>query len=115
MIARIWRGFATAGNAARYEDFVTTKVFPELRALPGHRSAFLLRRDLPEEAEFLAVTLWESRASIEAFAGRDIDVAVVEPEAQAALSRFDDFVRHYEVAFAAEQDACADVKGGKRP
>jgi len=41
----------------------------------------------------------ESLKSIQNFAGEDIDKAVVEPEAQAALVEFDDFARHYEVAF----------------
>ncbi len=47
----------------------------------------------------MAMTLWESRASIEAFAGRDIRRAHIEPEGRAALSSFDDFAEHYDVAF----------------
>ena len=39
------------------------------------------------------------RVFSEAFAGENIDVAIVEPEGRAALSEFDDFARHYEVAF----------------
>ena len=70
-------------------------------ASPGHRGAYLLRRDVDGGAEFLAVTLWESRQSIAAFAGNDIDKAVVEPEARALLCHFDDFATHYEVVPAA--------------
>jgi hypothetical protein len=41
--------------------------------------------------------LWESMDAIRAFAGPRPDVAVVEPEARAVLSRYDREVRHYEV------------------
>jgi heme-degrading monooxygenase HmoA len=101
MIARMWRGQAKAANAEAYERFVTTKVFTELPAIPGHRGAYLLKRVLDSgEVEFIAVTLWDSLASIRGFAGEAIDRAVVEPEARAVLSSFDDFVRHFELAHA---------------
>jgi hypothetical protein len=45
------------------------------------------------------LTLWDSRQAIEAFAGQDIDKAIVESEGRAVLAEFDDFARHYEVAF----------------
>lgn len=102
MIVRMWRGQAKAENAGAYEHFVTTKVFAELPAIAGHRGAYLLKRALESgEVEFVAVTLWESLASIRGFAGDAIDRAVVEPEARAVLSNFDDFVRHFELAHAA--------------
>ena len=37
------------------------------------------------------------------FAGADADEAVVEPEAQAALSGFDELVTHFEVVHGIEQ------------
>src|SRR6266446_8123316 len=99
MIARIWRGrTATTANAEAYFQHVTGTVFPALKELAGHRGAWLLRREVDGQTEFLAVTLWESRQAIEAFAGRDIGKAVVEPEARAVLAEFDDFASHYEVA-----------------
>jgi hypothetical protein len=36
-------------------------------------------------------------AAIERFAGADVTAAVVEPEAQALLTRFDSRVEHFEV------------------
>lgn len=101
MIVRMWRGQAKAANADAYERFVTTKVFAGLPAIAGHRGAYLLKRPAGDEVEFIAVTLWESLASIRGFAGEKIDRAVVEPEARAVLSRFDDVVRHFELAHAA--------------
>jgi heme-degrading monooxygenase HmoA len=100
MIARLWRGrAATSANADAYFRHATGTVFPSLKELSGHRGAWLLRREVDERTEFLAVTLWQSRQAIEAFAGHDIDQAIVEPEARAVLADFDDFAHHYEVAF----------------
>jgi heme-degrading monooxygenase HmoA len=103
MIVRMWRGQARAENADAYERFVTTKVFAALPAIAGHRGAYLLKRRIGNggEVEFIAVTLWDSLAAIRGFAGEAIDRAVVEPEARAVLSSFDDVVRHFELAHAA--------------
>ena len=101
MIARIWRGQATSANADAYYHHVTTTVFPALTSIPGYRGAYLLRRETDGQVEFLAVTLWESLEAVRAFAGEDAEVAVVEPEARAVLSDFDEFVRHYELAWGA--------------
>ncbi|WP_024512586.1 antibiotic biosynthesis monooxygenase [Bradyrhizobium sp. ARR65] len=97
MIARIWRGETTAENAPRYQDHATHRVFPSLASLPGHRGAYLLKRTARDDVEFLAVTLWDSIEALKAFAGAAPEAAVVEPEARAMLSRFDEFVRHYDV------------------
>jgi hypothetical protein len=102
MIVRIWRGQAPLGaKADAYHAHVTGTVFSQLKALAGHRDAWLLRREVNGEVEFLAMTFWESLDSIRSFAGEDIGSAIVEPEARAVLSDFDDFARHYEVVFKA--------------
>jgi heme-degrading monooxygenase HmoA len=100
MIARTWRGKATAAKAADYQHHFTTHVAVHLKELAGHRGAYLLRREDNGEVEFLAVTLWDSLESIRAFAGQNPDVAIVEPEGRAALSSFDDFARHYDIAYS---------------
>ena len=99
MIARTWRARAVPEKAEAYAAHFTDSVVPSLKSLAGHRGAFLLRQEIDGRIEFLAMTLWESRASIEAFAGKDISRAHVEPEGRAALSSFDDFADHYDVAF----------------
>lgn len=98
MIARLWRGQASAANAGDYRRHATEHVFPSLARLAGHRGAYLLTRETGSHVEFLAVTLWDSIDSVKTFAGEDPAVAVVEAEARAILSDFDDFARHYEVA-----------------
>jgi heme-degrading monooxygenase HmoA len=97
MIARVWRGAARKENADAYRRHAIGNVFPSLAGIDGHRGAYLLTRQNGGEVEFVAVTLWDSLEAVKHFAGANPDVAVVEPEARAVLSNFDDFVRHYEV------------------
>ena len=105
MIVRIWRGQATNANADAYFRQVTGAVFPSLTGLAGHRGAWLLRRQADGQTEFLALTFWESLDSIRVFAGDDIATAIVEPEARAVLSDFDNFASHYEVGFTTGLDS----------
>lgn len=97
MIIREWRGRAETSRADAYPRHFRESVLPELRALPGFVGAHLGRRPLGDRMEFLVLTRWRTLDAIRSFAGEDIDKAVVEPGAVAALVDFDDFVRHYEV------------------
>ena len=97
MIARTWRGETIPANAERYVRFLTENVFPSLKAINGHRGAYVLRRDAGEIIEFMVVTLWDSMQAIREFAGQNPEAAVVEPEARALLTDFDAHVRHFEV------------------
>lgn len=105
MIVRIWRGSAAVGaNADAYEKHVTATVFPAVCRLDGNCGARLLKRRVGERIEFLAVTYWKTMEAVTAFAGENVELAVVEPAAQAVLAEFDPFVNHYEVAYAAGVD-----------
>jgi heme-degrading monooxygenase HmoA len=99
MIVRMWQAQATAANAEAYERFVTTQVFTRLPEIDGHRGAYLLKRPIGDQVEYVVVTLWDSADAIRSFAGDVIDRAVVEPGARAVLSSFDDTVRHFELAY----------------
>ena len=99
MIARLWRGQATNAQADAYFRHVTGTVFPSLKDLAGYRGAWLLRRQAEGQTEFLALTHWESHDTIPAFSGDHNSTAHLEPEAPPLLADFDDFARHYEVAF----------------
>ncbi len=70
---------------------------PELRALDGFVDASLLRQERGDEVGIFVITTWTSRDAIRAFAGADIERAVVEPEAAAALTSFDATVQHWDV------------------
>ncbi|HJQ13017.1 MAG TPA: hypothetical protein VJ840_18440 [Gemmatimonadaceae bacterium] len=97
MIARIWHGWTTPQNATRYAKHATETVFPALARIHGFRGGVLLQHDDQDEVEFIVQTLWDSLKAVREFAGTDPDVAVVEPAARKVLSRFDEYVRHYEL------------------
>lgn len=104
MIARTWRGTAHLAKADDYYRHFTTKVAPHLKDIEGYRGAFLLRRELEGQTEFLAVTFWDSIETVKEFAGPNPEVANVEPEGRAALSAFDGFAHHYVVAYRETAD-----------
>jgi len=97
VIARLWHGWTAPENADAYEEFLRTKMFPSIHRVPGYLGADLLRRDDGQEIAFVTITRFESLESVRAFAGEDYEQAVVEPEARALLSRFDDRSEHYEI------------------
>ena len=97
MILRMWKARSTAGGAADYIRHVTTKVFPKIRAIEGYKGEYLLRRDVKDSVELVVLTLWDSIEAIRQFAGPEPNKAVVEPEARAVLTSFDEYVTHFEV------------------
>jgi len=97
MIIREWRGRADKRNVEAYPKHFRTKVVPELRQVAGFVGADLSQRKLGDKVEFVVLTKWRSMEVIRGFAGDDVDKAVVEPGAVAALVDFDDRVSHYEV------------------
>jgi uncharacterized protein YciI/heme-degrading monooxygenase HmoA len=105
MILRMWRARSTVERAGEYVQHATKKVFPALRAIEGHRGAYLLRRALDGAIELVVLTLWESMGAVRKFAGVEPEKAVVEPEARAILSAFDDSVTHFEVVHCTEGTA----------
>lgn len=102
MILRMWRAQSILENADRYIQHATKTVFPALRTIKGHRGAYLLRRTVGDTVELVVLTLWDSMHAVRKFAGAEPDRAVVEPEARAALTSFDDSVTHFEVVYHAE-------------
>jgi heme-degrading monooxygenase HmoA len=97
MISRQWRGLARHSQAESYIEHLRTETFPKLAAIPGFRAASILRRYLEHGVEFLIVTQWDSIESIQKFAGRDSEVAVVPEKVQQMMIEYDRTVRHYEV------------------
>jgi heme-degrading monooxygenase HmoA len=97
MILRMWKARSTAKRASDYIQHATNKVFPKVRAIEGHRGGYLLRREAEDGVELVVLTLWESMDAVRRFAGNEPNRAVVEPDARAVLTSFDDFVTHFEV------------------
>ena len=97
MIVREWRARAGVDRASASPEHFREVVVPKLRVLPGFVSATLLSRPLAGQLEFVVLTRWTSLARIHAFAGPEIDTAVVDPVAETMLASFDSHVQHYEV------------------
>ncbi|HXX27909.1 MAG TPA: YciI-like protein [Terriglobales bacterium] len=97
MILRLWKARSRVEKAGVYVQYATTKVFPALAAIEGHRGAYLLRRPLDDATELIVLTLWQSMEAVRRFAGQNPEKAVVEPDARAILTSFDDSVTHFEV------------------
>jgi heme-degrading monooxygenase HmoA len=99
VIARRWRG--RAGGPANTDAYVAhfeRAVRPRLDASDGFVDATVERVEQDGgRTEIVVVTRWESLDAIRAFAGDDIEAAVVEPEARAVLDDFDARVRHIEL------------------
>ena len=116
MIARSWRATATRDGARRYEEHFRDAVLPDLRTVPGFRTAYLMRRDAEADdataddataddgaaadadgtVQLHVLTFWDSMASVTGFAGETPGAAVVHPDARAVLLTFDRTVDHYE-------------------
>ena len=96
-ILRMWTATATSEQAPAYIHHAVNKVFPDLNKIEGHRGACLLRRVIGSTIELVVLTLWQSMDAVRRFAGPQPDKAVVEPEAKAVLSSFDESVSHFEV------------------
>lgn len=98
-IKRIWHGWTTAENADTYQTLLHREVFPgiEAKCIRGYRGITLLRRDLPEEAEFVTIMTFDSIEDVIAFQGEDYEKCYVPAAARAVLNRWDDRSAHYEI------------------
>jgi heme-degrading monooxygenase HmoA len=98
VIARIWSGTVRTTDAGRYADYIRETGFTEYGKTPGNRGAWLLRRDDGDgTSEFMTLSLWDTVAAIRAFAGEDIEAAVLYPEDERYLIG-ETQIRHYDVA-----------------
>jgi heme-degrading monooxygenase HmoA len=97
MISRHWKGTVRRDLADRYVSHLEEETFPQLASLAGFVRATILRRDVEGGIEFQIVTLWDSLAAIKAFAGVDIEAAVVPDNVQEMMLAYDRRASHYEV------------------
>jgi heme-degrading monooxygenase HmoA len=100
VISRVWHGRTTRENADAYEELLRTEILPGIQRVPGYRGASLLRRDVDDEVEFVAITRFDSLDAVREFAGEDYELAVIEPEARRLLSTFDEQSAHYETVLS---------------
>ena len=98
MIARVWSGAVRTAHADEYAGYIRDTGFAEYGRTPGNRGAWLLRRDSHGTTEFITLSLWDSVDAIRAFAGDDIEAAVLYPEDERYLIDGESHITHYDVA-----------------
>jgi heme-degrading monooxygenase HmoA len=98
MIVRIWSGAVRTTDADEYAAYIRETGFAEYGRTAGNRGAWLLRRDDNGITEFITLSLWDSVDAIRAFAGRDIDAAVLYPGDERYLIGGESRTVHYDVA-----------------
>jgi heme-degrading monooxygenase HmoA len=101
MIARVWSARTTRVEAPKYAAHLRERVVPEIEQIDGYEGVVLLQREDGDRVEITVITYWRSLDAIRAFAGRDVDRAVVGEEAAAMLTDYDRRVRHHEVIWIA--------------
>ena len=89
------QSIATAEGADAYREHFTRTVLPELQRIDGYQGTYLLRRDHDIHVRLKVLTLWDALEAIRTFAGANLENAVVEPAAQAALVGYDSTVTHH--------------------
>jgi heme-degrading monooxygenase HmoA len=97
MIARTWTGAVLREDADAYADYIRETGFAEYGRTAGNRGAWMLRRDKGDRTEFITLSMWDSVEAIKAFAGEDIEAAVLYPEDERYLIDGESRVAHYDV------------------
>ena len=99
-ILRHWSARASKAQLPKYLEYFSKRVLRELRCVAGFLGATVSTRHTGNEAEIFVETSWRSLDAIRAFAGPDLEAAVVAPEAAALLTDYDRRVRHFEIAIS---------------
>ena len=97
MIARMWMGEVRAVDLDAYTEVLDRTGRTDALATEGNRGVLLLRRVEAERGKFVFISLWDSMAAVEAFAGAEPERARYYPEDREYLLSFPDRVEHFEV------------------
>ena len=97
VIVRTWRGWTRPEDTDAYAEYILGTGIVEYKATPGNQGACIVSRPDGDRTEFLTISFWDSRDSIIAFAGDDIDRAVFYPEDDRYLIDRETTVKHFTV------------------
>lgn len=97
MIARTWHGRVLTKQSDDYYAYLLRTGLKDYASVSGNRGVQVLRRTEGQVTHFLVLTLWESYAAIEAFAGESYEEARYYPEDREYLLELEPYVVHYEV------------------
>jgi len=102
MIARIWRCTVTREKLPAYLEYFQRSVYAEVKKIKGFKKVKILERETEGAVELTVISFWDSLDAIRAFAGENIETAVVAPTAQAILMSFETTVTHHKVVLNLE-------------
>ena len=100
MIARVWKGAVRKEDSDPYSEYMQETGVAGYAKTPGNLGVWMLRRDVDDRTEFMMFSLWDSLASVKAFAGDEYENAVFYPEDERFLIERDLSSTHYEVTAA---------------
>ena len=100
MIARTWHGMVPAARSEAYAEYLSRTGVSDLETTPGNLGVYVMQRHEGDRTHFLLISLWDSLASIRAFAGDDLECARYYPEDHEFLLELEPRVTHYEVLSA---------------
>lgn len=96
MIARLWKTSTKNEDADEFSAYLHATGIRDVGSASGSLGVFVLRRQ-EETTEFIVLSLWESEAAIEEFAGPDIDKTRYYPKDGTFLLEMPETVAHYQV------------------
>lgn len=99
-ILRRWSAHTTEAHLPKYLEHFSERALPELRRVAGFLGATVSSCQTGDQVEIFVETTWRSLDAIRAFAGPDLEAAVVAPEAAALLTRYDRRVRHSQITLS---------------
>jgi len=99
MVARIWHGWTTLGNANIYENLLKNEIFPSIenKKVKGYKKISLIKRILNKEVEFITIMIFDNLEAVKEFAGEDYEKSYVPEKARQVLLRHDESSQHYEI------------------
>lgn len=102
-ICRLWQGRSLRTSAAAYLAYLTSDLFPALRANPGFQGYHVLTRNAMEATgsgltDFITLAWFDSLEDVKRFAGDDYGKAVIGEKAAMLLKDYRMTAEHYELA-----------------
>lgn len=98
VVAREWKGRVAPARAEEYYRYLIGGV-KKIRSVPGSLGVEIMRRDEAGAVEYTVISYWQSRESIKAYAGQDIEKPHHLPKDRELLLELPTRVLHYDVTF----------------
>ncbi len=98
-IMRLWHGEVPLEKADAYEKFMIERAAPDYGSVEGLLNLYFQRRDEERKTHFLLVTIWDSMAAIEKFAGEKPALAKYYAEDNDSLLSKEKYTTMYDIFY----------------